>query len=104
MTRAEADRISQVFFNVPHVTVTFDLVANTMEIIASGPNLYCMRSFSIDNPSVPAHIGGPMSVTMGNGTYAVPTGGTITINKTICTCGADKCGGLHSGWCDKKND
>lgn len=75
-------------------------------------------NYTFTIPSTPAtitatvygHSSGPRTYTLKNS-----SNGIIKVDRDLldaldthtayskCTCGADKCGGLHSGWCDKKN-
>lgn len=122
MTRDEANKIHELFNNLTSVTIISDWVAGTMEIATFGINGMIIRNFNIDPP-----IQQPTGVTMGfYGNLTAPSvaapvtnnpktynfkgpgivnfdefKGLPVLNPLKCTCGADKCGGSHSNWCDK---
>jgi hypothetical protein len=125
MTRKEADKIHDLFMNVPNVNVTFDPATGIMYLDASGPNTVVSRSFTIDStPAAQTQINtGSNSITItlptftspptyqvyrGSGTpsyHPLNPGDIPTPATTLkCCCGADSVGGLHSSWCNKNTD
>ncbi len=124
MTRDEVDKLIEVLKSVPDVSIDCDWKAGTIEIMHHGLNTTTVRTFTVDPPAQQtaiSSVGGVNGISAGART--VPTIGyfntstgaititlptftdtpTSTVPTLKCVCGADKCGGLHSSWCEKKN-
>ena len=126
MTKTEADDLYELLRHVPDMSVIFDSTSNQMSITYSGVTQFLSWTFFVDPPTQqPQTVGsfttpGPGTVTINKSVFTIGNLSTVPITITLpsvdskdiqfeihrdlpktCECGADKCGGLHSSWCQK---